>query len=67
MSNKLVGYGTLVKRASTAQGEIRSVTPPPRAYERIDSSDLDSTIMADMQGLESTSDFTFEQIWEPGD
>lgn len=67
MADKLVGYGTLVKRASTAQGEIRSVTPPPRAYERIDSSDLDSTIMADMQGLESTSDFSFEQIWEPGD
>ena len=55
MADKIIGYGTLVKRGSTAQGELRTVTPPPRAYERVDVSDLDSVVMVSAAGVESES------------
>ena len=67
MADKIIGYGTLVKLGSTAQGELRTVTPPPRAYERVDVSDLDSVVMVSAAGVESESEFSYIQLWEPGD
>jgi len=67
MATKLAGYGTIVKYGSTAVGEVRSVTPPPRTYARVESDDLDSTLKSSIQGVEEESDVEFVQLWEPGD
>ena len=67
MADKLIGYGTIVKIGSTAVGEIRSVTPPPRAYERIAVDDLDSEIRVEMQGIEDVSEWSFTELWDPPD
>lgn len=67
MSTKLVGYGTIVKYGSTAVGEIRSVTLPPRTYTRVEADDLDSTLKYSLQGIYQESDVEFVQLWEPGD
>ena len=67
MADKLIGYGTLVKLGSTAQGEVRSLTPPAQTYERVAVDDLDSTLRTEMQGIEDVSEVSFTQLWEPGD
>jgi len=67
MANTIIGYGSIVKLGSTAQGEVRTLTPPPQTYERVAIDHLVSTLRSELQGIEDTSDFSFEQLWEPGD
>ena len=67
MADKLIGYGAIVKLDTVAQGEIRSVTPPPRAYPRVALDDLSSTLMTEGQGIEEVSEWSWVQLWDPSD
>lgn len=73
MAVKKIGLGTIVKfdHDSNATfdvvGEIRNVTPPGRAYERVAEDTLDSVLRTQQQGIEEVSDMQFTQVWQDGD
>lgn len=73
MAIKRIGLGTVVKydHDSNASfdvvGELRSVTPPGRSYERVADDTLDSVLRTQQQGIEDVSEFQFQQVWHDGD
>lgn len=68
-----LALGSLVKVDATGGGSFslvgltRQVTPPPRERERIDGTVLSDELQVDLLGQEAKSDFTFTQLWHPGD
>lgn len=74
MANKLLGLGTLVKvdENDDASGHttctlVMNATPPARERELIDGTSLSDTLATYEAGIETHSEFTFTQFWEPGD
>ena len=74
MADRQIGLGTLVKVDENDDGSshttctlVMSVNPPGRAYENVDVSAIDDTLMTYVPGQEQHSEFTFRQQWDPGD
>ena len=48
-------------------GFTESLTPPPRTRAKVDATNLDEDMANIEPGIEEDSEFTFVQVWDPGD
>jgi hypothetical protein len=74
MASKLLGLGTVVKVDENDDGNshtsvtlVMSATPPARERELIEGVALSDTLATREAGIETFSEFTFTQFWEPED
>lgn len=74
MATKQVGLGTLVKVDENDDGSghttmtiVMDATPPARSRVLVDQTALDDTLQTYAPGIESFSEFKFNQYWHPGD
>ena len=70
---KVIGHGTLVKvdhdsnGSFTTVGCVRSLTPPPRSKEPIESTCMEDTIADYELAIEDGGDFVFQHATHPND
>jgi len=73
MADRQVSLGQVVKldhdddASFDAVGLITSVSPPPRTRQRVNAMVLGDSLETDKAAAEAISDFTFTQLWHPGD
>lgn len=73
MSNKVLGYGSIVKvdhddnASFTTVGCIKEITPPPRRLKEVDGTCLEDVRESIDPGIAEATDFVFTQVWKVGE
>lgn len=71
--DKQIGLGTLITvdhdadTVFTTVACVRNLTPPGRSKNQADATCIDDPLEKTLSGLEASSDFPFEQFWDPTD